>query len=1122
MEPITPKIADIQRPQRRSIAPKVQIEKDEPLVVPTDQFQQLGTSQAPAEATESKPKSKPEPVEAKAPPVPVPAFQDSPQAIIEEPLAEATQVGGTGKTLAELTAEITKPKSVGPKKDPLPAPPSDPAKLTAALRMLGHGFLKFLGGDELKPFKKGLEEVNKLESMAKALKTPAQFQVKTSEFKARLAKGESLEDIREEAYAVARQASVLTLGMRHYDCQVLGALAMDDGHIAEMRTGEGKTLTAVMPLYLNALAGKGAHLVTVNDALASRDAKDMGPVFEMMGLTVGTVLEDMKTDDKRAGYAADITYTTDRALGFDYLRDVTAKSPSGRVQREPFFALVDEVDEVFIDEARSPLIVSADGDSFASEYEEFNAVVSQLEANTDYFVDHKKHVAWLSETGHDRVENILQKRELQRELKTATPERSSEIQAELQKREELDQAISVEQARYNSHRGLKKEQPGLIARWKGAEVDEEGLEKSAHDYESSQNKTQELLSQLPVYDLYSEENCHRARFLNAALKAHALFEADHDYSVMDGAVQIVDENKGRTSDGRRYNDGIHQALEAKEGVKIGNDKRTIASITLPNLFKRYPRLAGMSGTAKTSEYEFLELYKLDVVQIPTNKPIIRKEEPDIVFRTLDEKYEAIARDAAADYHAGRPVLIGTLSVEHNEHMAKLMLEAGVPEESLQVLNAETVRDSKEWENFAIKQAGRSGKATIATSVAGRGANYPYDRHNFMMLAKKTHEAFQTNKPVVVDIEKKEDAEMLQSWLATLGAKAVSADKTQTPKPGQIQIRYTEDVEKPAKPDFASDTVHINGADFPGEGLHFYGAERSTSRRIDDQFIGRSGRQGAPGWARFYLSLEDDLLRIFAGDKLDSVMSHFITPGEGVSNILLDKLIAQAQSSIEQDHFASREKTNERDEVLNKQRGAFFSLRDDLLGGGPELKQRLNTMVSSAVKTAMSAQLEDKNKFTLKDIKAAASSAQEDLNMAVDLPFLESDVFDAADKMSAKELEAEIDDLVSRKTDRIFRTLKSVTGQDEAAVRPAVLDTVDEAWADHLEEMETLSLGVEWQAKAEKDPEVEFKLQGFDLFGESVDHINRQVVRGPYSGFLTFCDVLAASAEGAKDKAAKAL
>lgn len=1107
MDPIRSKVSQSQQPTAFTVARPLEREQT-PETVVSEPRDALILQESEAKPAVSETSESPKLMEAVGPASPAPKnpeFRNEPQAILSESELETAVVSSAGKTLAQVASEVAGSKLAAKPQSAATKPLSNGVK-TSLLRRLGHAFSSFLSSDPLKPLQRELQAINSLSKSLETLRTPEQFQAKTAEFKQRLSAGESLEQLRPEAYAVARLAASVSLGLNPYDCQVLGALAMDDGHIAEMKTGEGKTLTALLPLYLNALMGKGAHLVTVNDTLASRDSEEMTPAFNLLGLSVGTVLEGMTPEQKRAGYAADVTYTTDRSLGFDYLRDQTAKNPAQKVQREPFFALIDEVDEVLIDEARSPLIVSGSGLGHQAEYREFNEVVKSLVPGKDYYLDRKQHSVWLSETGLHRVENLLLERSLQSRLSAETdPQRLSDLGREQELRRELHAALDQEQASFQTLQDLNKNRPGLLERWRGAEWDKARVNEAQSRYESAVAERSERQSRLPGYNLFSEENSHRVRFLYASLKAHALFERGDDYTVGNGKVEIVDENKGRTSEGRRYNDGVHQAIEAKEQVEIGDDQRTIASITYPNLFKRYPRLSGMSGTAKTSEAEFIKLYSLDAIPIPTNKPVIREDRPDLIFRTLSEKFEAVADDAARDFFEGKPVLIGTLSVEHNEYLAKLLQEKGIPRDSLQVLNAETVRGDKEGENAMIGQAGRSGVITVATNLAGRGANIKPDLVNFKKLAEQSMEAATGGRPVSITLNKKKEAEWLNAWLGEQ-ASVVEGTSTAVPGSGQIQIRYRSETSSPEnEPVWQGNTLHLAGDDFPTGGLTVYGTERSTSRRIDNQLIGRSGRQGAPGSSRFYLSLEDDLPRIFAGSKLDSVVSHFLEPGVGIGNPLLDKVMEQAQSSVEADHFAARESTNKQDEVLNIQRDTFFTLRNELLEGGKPLRDRFESMVANAVSTEVRDSLPEKPAtYSFAQIAEAVNSASKKLQLPLPLAFLDPV---GEGSISRVDLEHELRDLISRQTGQILRGLEKTTGRAEEAVRPLVLDAVDDVWAEHLEGMDALRQGVQWQSLAQHDPEVEYKLRGYDLFAETVREMERRVATGLFKDLLAFSQVL---------------
>lgn len=1066
----------------------------------------LSPKPAPQEPQVAKPPEKPE---AQDPPVTAivqPGFTDQPIVLENESVSEV----GEARSLAEVAAEVS--RSSEPKKaektPTLPAPTRSLRQQRSLIQKVGRSLLGFLTSDPLSQFQGELNTINALEAdLQKELKTPQDFLAKKKELQAALKAGATLEEIRPVAYAVAREACRQATGMRPYDCQVTGALAMDNGYVAEMRTGEGKTLTAVMPLYLNALTEKGAHLVTVNGTLAARDAEWMGPAYELLGMKVGVVLEDMTREQKKAGYNADITYTTDRALGFDYLRDRTAQSPSQRVQRDLHYALVDEVDEVLIDEAQTPLIISGLGEEAPEEYKLFNEIVETMVVGDDYHVDPKRNSTWVTDSGMAWVESRLALRELDRQLKTAeTPEERARIEAQKEQCHTLGKMVREEQKLFNEYRALEKTKPGLVAKIKGAEweeEDDETLEAAQMRHLQAQAEREAYAETAPTFSLFDEENAHRNRYLNAAVKAHGLFEKDKQYMVMDDAVQIVDKNKGRTADGRRYNDGLHQALEAKEAVTIKPEQKTIASITYPNLFKKFERLSGMSGTARTSDLEFHKLYDLSVVQVPTNKPVIRKDEDDLVFRTLEEKYEAVARDAANDFFDGKPVLIGTLSVEHNEWVAKKLAEAGVPKDSLQVLNAETVRGDKERENSIIANAGRSGIITVATNMAGRGANIKPDLINYMELTRQVNEARAQGKPVVITMEKKKQADWMDKWLAQEKADIVPADqKGQSEAP--LQIRYLEGVEQPLETN--PNAVHFKGEDFPTDGLTVYGTERALSRRIDDQLIGRAGRQGAPGRSKFYLSLEDDLLRVF-GSKLDAVAGLFMKPGEGISSGILDRLILEAQSSVEMNAFSAREKTNKTDEVLDMQRETFFTYRDEVMEG-EEVRPIFQEMVGRAFSGGVLRYLPDKKKVTLGEVREAVKKAEEDLKHPIDLPFLDPKLGRTdKEKIKTEDLEHELLDLADRKTSSALRTAEKTMPNLDTVIRSSVLEVMNQGWSGHLDEMEALRQGVQWQSLAQKDPEVEFKLRGFDVFENTIANIDAQVVSDVLVGISAYADMM---------------
>lgn len=868
-----------------------------------------------------------------------------------------------------------------------------PATL-GTLTRLGLALRSLLGGPTEARLQADLRSINALAGELAELRAPADFQTRTAQLKARLAAGESLESLRVEAYAVARQAALITTGKRPFDCQVLGALAMDSGHIAEMKTGEGKTLTAVMPLYLNALAGKGAHLVTVNDTLAQRDRDEMAPIFEMLGLSCGCVLEQMTPEQRRAGYAADVTYTTDRNLGFDYLRDRTARKVESRVQREPFFALVDEVDEVLLDEARTPLIVSGNPRPASSDYRLFNELVVGLRPGDHYLVDREAQTVWLTDEGSREMESRFHK------------------------------------------------------------------------------------SQPSSGGLYAERNLPRYRYLQAALKAHYLLKRDIDYLVTEKGVEIVDENKGRTSEGRRYNEGLHQALEAKEGVPLGEEQTTVASITYPNLFKRYPRLAGMSGTAKSSEGELMDLYALDVVPIPTNKPVIREDLPDLMFATLDEKYAAVAKQSAEDFFAGRPVLVGTLSVEHNRYVAQALVKAGVPPEAIQILNAASVRGDKTEENRILGNAGRSGVITVATNMAGRGADIKPDLINFQQLSVAMRQAASAGESVSVELPTKRDAEWLAQWLDGENPKLESLGEGDA-------MRVS----------LGGGTARaLRAADFPTGGLTVYGTARGASARVDDQLIGRAGRQGAPGRSRFFLSLEDDLFRSLEPAAKETLRTKIGKAGGAVSGGLARKTRRKAQQLAEGKAFGLRERTQKHDRVLDSQRQEFFAFRDGLLGlGGVSIRSELAALVSGAIKTEMSEALADKQRPTLSQVREASARVAERLGIPVDLPCLRPDAKIAeAYRVRASQLENEIDESVRQLAESTLTRLEKTTPNADAALRKELLAIADVSWSEHLEAMEGLGEVIVWQALAQKDPDLEYTLKAFNIFQETVADIRYRV------------------------------
>ena len=985
-------------------------------------------------------------------------------------------------TLSQPVDAVHSTVSSRPVTKPVFAAKPAPTRFSGEQPNIGQRMLNWFGSLGRGKFEAELARINKAEAAAKNLKTPQDFQNQTAQFKARLANGESLESLRVEAYAVARQASVHAKGMRPYDCQMMGALAMDGGNIAEMMTGEGKTLTAVMPLYLNALAGKGAHLVTVNDRLAQRDRDDMAPIFETLGLTVGTALETDSAEQKREGYQSDITYTTDRALGFDFLRDRQARRPQDRVQRPLFFALVDEVDQVLLDEARTPLIISGRGEAPTTDYQVFQEIVEDLRPGIEYYVDREQGGAWLTETGTDFVQNELHK-------------------------ETLDKGNAQEMADYYNKRGairaegnarvaLRKHRQDKPKLWNRL-TDSSWAKKEKHLEEAFQSAVETSDSLGQDYNLFSAENMHRTRTLNASLRANALFEEGIDYLVQDHRVKIVDENKGRTSKGRRFNAGLHQALEAKSNVPIRPESKSLASITYPNLFAKYERLAGMSGTAKSSQGEFEELYDLGVVEVPTNLQFkLNPQDPtaarrhnridgtDIVFSTKKEKFEAVVAEAMKSYTEGVPTLVGTLSVEANEYVYARLLEEGVPSGAVQLLNAEHVRGDKTLENSIIKQAGRSGLITVATNMAGRGVNIKPDMVNYKKMAVRIEELVGDQKgSVTVDVESEKEAKGLSAWLEGNYPYRIGEGQ---PQPGETLIRVKS--EKPAV------GANLKGKDFPTGGLYVIGAERAKSKRIDDQLIGRAARQGQVGKSQFFVSLEDDLLQYFGGSRLEPTLALLGAENGQIQSDLVEGLVSKVQARVGAADFSTREATSDYDKVLNKQRDTYYAIRDSFLETDSDLRGKLIGDTQEVVLEQLSEKLSGKSSDATA-VRRAFAEVSEELGLS-----LEWKSNNAAD---AKVWKAVAKAQVNQQLNKALASFDDSGANVDEPYRQSLLNVCDETWSEHLENMTRLKQGVSWVSFAEKDPELEYKLRGFEVFetmlgsikNESVSRVVPQLMMG---------------------------
>ncbi|WP_348943717.1 preprotein translocase subunit SecA [Chitinibacter sp. FCG-7] len=808
----------------------------------------------------------------------------------------------------------------------------------------------------LKQYGAIVKQINALEPSISAL-SDADLRGKTDEFKARLEKGETLDQILPEAFAVCREGGKRALGMRHFDVQLIGGLVHHQGKISEMRTGEGKTLVATLAAYLNALTGQGVHVITVNDYLAQRDAAQMGKLFNFLGLTCGVNLGQMAHEDKKAAYACDITYGTNNEFGFDYLRDNMVFSVEERVQRGMNFAIVDEVDSILIDEARTPLIISGPADDNTDLYLAMNSIPGQLtrqateEGEGDYWVDEKAHTVMLSEAGHERVEQILT-------------------------------------------------QMGL----------------------------------LPEGDsLYAASHISLIHHLNAALRAHALFVKDQHYVVMDGEIIIVDEHTGRLMSGRRWSEGLHQAVEAKEGVEIQQENQTLATITLQNYFRMYSKLSGMTGTADTEAYEFQQIYGLETVIIPTNKPMLREDRQDQVFKTANEKYNAIIKDIKGCVERGQPALVGTTSIEQSELLSGILNKEGIAHN---VLNAK--HHAKEAQ--IVAQAGNIGQVTIATNMAGRGTD--------IVLGGSIER----------DIKDIEADEALDEAAKVL-------------KIAQLKAEWQE----------RHDKVLAAG------GLHIIGTERHDSRRIDNQLRGRSGRQGDPGSSRFYLSLEDTLLRIFAGDRVAFVMDKLKMPeGEPIEAGMVSRAIESAQRKVEGRNFDMRKQLLEYDDVANEQRKAIYSQRNEILESA-EVASTIAAMRDSFVADLFDQFIPPDSMEEQWDAEGLERALNE-LHVGVNVSeWVQNEKSLSIEDMKARVVaaaKAAYDAKVEQASETNFRNFE----------RSVLLQHVDQYWREHLSALDHLRQGIHLRGYAQKNPKQEYKREAFELFSALLDQIKRNVLQ----------------------------
>lgn len=809
----------------------------------------------------------------------------------------------------------------------------------------------------IKQYRRKVAVINKLEPEIKAL-SDEQLKAKTAEFRQRLADGASLDSLLPEAFAVVREASFRVLGMRHFDVQLIGGMVLNDGKIAEMRTGEGKTLTATLAVYLNALPGKGAHVVTVNDYLASRDAAWMGKVYNFLGMTVGTILSNQPNDQKQAAYAADITYGTNNEFGFDYLRDNMEYETGARRQRGLFFAIVDEVDSILIDEARTPLIISGPAEGSTDIYVAIDKIPDMLvrqkqeKGEGDYWVDEKQHTVQLSEAGHEKVEKIM-----------------------------VDMGL------------------------------------------------------LPAgQSLYSPSNIMLLHYLNAALRAHTLFVKDQHYVVQNGEVIIVDEFTGRLMKGRRWSDGLHQAVEAKEGVEIQQENQTFASITFQNYFRMYEKLSGMTGTADTEAYEFQEIYGLETVVIPTHRMMIRDDQQDKVYRTAKEKYKAIVDDVKECFGRGQPVLVGTTSIENSELISDMLTKAGIPHN---VLNAK----QHEREAQIVMEAGRPGMVTIATNMAGRGTD--------IVLGGGISKALEQidNDETLSDEQKKAQKE-------------------------EIKAKWQVDHDR---------VVELGG-------LRIIGSERHESRRIDNQLRGRSGRQGDPGSSRFYLSMEDPLLRIFAGEKMQALMNKLRLPeGEAIEAGIVSRSIETAQRKVESRNFDIRKQLLEYDDVANDQRKEIYALRNEILENkdvsGP-VKELRDGYFTSLFRHYVPADTVEEQ-WDLEDLE---KELKEQWNLDVPLK--------ATLEKSESSDDQELLDMLLAATNKVYDEKVALVGHEAFAQfeRNVLLQFLDQRWREHLSQLDMLRQGIYLRGYAQKQPKQEYKREAFELFANLLETVGADVTR----------------------------
>ena len=852
-------------------------------------------------------------------------------------------------------------------------------------------FSKIFGSTSDRAIKKNRSQVEDVMALEDSFAKLSDEELKdnTNKLKERLKGGETLDDILPEAFATVREASKRVLGMTPYRVQVEGGIILHQGRIAEMKTGEGKTLVETMPAYLNALEGKGVHIVTVNDYLAKRDRDWMGKVFEYLGLSVGCIVHDMPKDERKMAYAADITYGTNNEFGFDYLRDNMVIYKENMVQRDLNYAIVDEVDSILIDEARTPLIISGQGDKSTDLYELAKSFVSRLSFRIQ---DPDEHV--------DPLDRFVKQEEEEEETK--------------------DYIVN------------EKDRSVLLT-------------------ELGTKKAEEFFK---VENLSDIENMEIIHHINQAMKARSLMKKDKDYVVKDGEIIIVDEFTGRLMFGRRYSDGLHQAIEAKEGLEVRSESKTLATITFQNYFRMYKKLSGMTGTAKTEEEEFQDIYHMDVIEIPTNKPVIREDNPDEIYRTEAEKFGAVIDDIKARHATGQPVLVGTISIEKSEELSKLLKKTGIKHE---VLNAKF--HDKEAE--IVAQAGRLGQVTIATNMAGRGTDIILGGNpEFMAKQAMRRKGLSEEEMAQVDShEDTKDSEILKN-----------------------RKEYDEYVDK-YKEELQEEKAKVIDAG----GLHIIGTERHESRRIDNQLRGRAGRQGDPGSSTFYISAEDDLMRLFGGDRFKNAIDMMKMPeGDSIKSPVLTRLIESAQRKVEGNNYGIRKHVLKYDDVMNKQREVIYAERRKLLDGA-DFRDNIVAMIKDVIAgfvNTMTFEKEDCADWDFKSLfmhlKAIFDIDMEDISGLNTKDILKDELIDMLTAHALKKYEAKENEFTPEK----FREIERIV----------LLQVVDDKWMDHIDAMDQLKQGIGLRSMAQEDPARAYAIEGFDMFEAMNEAIKEDTLR----------------------------